>query len=454
MIGKIFDPSISTVQTEDQTVSLKGLFIPFFIEHLLMNLMGTVNTLVLGHYSDDAVAAVGAANQVIGFVFTFYAVVSGGVSIVISHRLGAGESDRAEDAVFSALVFGGLLSIVCSLALSFWAFPIMKLLNLEDHVLQMAVNYFRICIRFSFFQGIMSVISAVMRSYGHPKPAVFASLVMNAINAAMNYVVVFRPFETPFEGAEGIAVSNVAAHLIALVLLCTLFVTSGIPFHIRTKSVRSLLAMRQIIHVGIPGGISNLSYSFSQVVSTGILAALGTIALSTKIYVASIVFYVYVVSLSLGMSTSILVGWMVGAKEYDRAYRLNQMVMRFSLLVNGSLSILLYIFHEPLLSLFTSNPEILAMAKGILLIDIFVEIGRAMNHIECNSLQGAGDVMFPMVVSILSCWVMSIGLSYVFGILLHMGLYGCWLAFMVDELFRGTLFFLRFKSKRWMRAKI
>ena len=59
-----------------------------------MNMTGTVNTLMLGHYADDAVAAVGAANQVIGFLYTFYAVFSGGASVVISHRLGAGDEKK------------------------------------------------------------------------------------------------------------------------------------------------------------------------------------------------------------------------------------------------------------------------------------------------------------------------------------------------------------------------
>ena len=90
MKWKWIDADCTSVTTAEGTLTLKGLFIPLFIEQLLMNMTGTVNTLMLGHYADDAVAAVGAANQVIGFLYTFYAVFSGGASVVISHRLGAG----------------------------------------------------------------------------------------------------------------------------------------------------------------------------------------------------------------------------------------------------------------------------------------------------------------------------------------------------------------------------
>ena len=84
MKWKWIDADCTSVTTAEGTLTLKGLFIPLFIEQLLMNMTGTVNTLMLGHYADDAVAAVGAANQVIGFLYTFYAVFSGGASVVIS----------------------------------------------------------------------------------------------------------------------------------------------------------------------------------------------------------------------------------------------------------------------------------------------------------------------------------------------------------------------------------
>jgi Na+-driven multidrug efflux pump len=94
------------------------------------------------------------------------------------------------------------------------------------------------------------------------------------------------------------------------------------------------------------------------------------------------------------------------------------------------------------------------MAKGIMLIDIFVEIGRGFNHIEGNSLRGAGDVVFPMMISVTSCWIMSILFSYILGIKFGLGLYGCWIAFAMDEIFRGTFFFLRWRSQKWTTKSV
>ena len=448
------DPEVMSVDTREGRLTLGALFVPLFIEQLLMNLMGTVNTLVLGRYSDEAVAAVGAANQVVTLVFTFYAVISGGTSIVISHRLGAGKRKEASDAAFTSLLFSGALSFVCGIVLAAFAQPVMAMLNLQGEVLFMAVRYFRIVIGFSFMQGIISAASAILRSYGRPKLAVGASILMNAVNALLNYLVVFHPGRMPVGGAEGIGVANVIAHAAAMVMILICLAAAKLELDFGRKNIKALCCLPAILKVGVPGGISSLSYSLSQVVSTSILGVLGTTALSAKVYISSVVFYVYVVGMSLGLSTAILTGWMTGAKEYDKAYRLNQQVLRLAVSLNIVLSVLLLLFHRPILGLFTRNQEIIKMAGSVLFIDTFVEIGRAFNHVEDNSLRGAGDVMFPMVVSIISCWLISILFSYILGIGLGLGLAGCWVAFMLDELFRGFSFWKRFRTKKWMEKKV
>ena len=140
MKWKWIDADCTSVTTAEGTLTLKGLFIPLFIEQLLMNMTGTVNTLMLGHYADDAVAAVGAANQVIGFLYTFYAVFSGGASVVISHRLGAGDEKRASDAAFTSIVCGGAISLILGTILAFFAGAVMRPMQLETSVYEMAVN--------------------------------------------------------------------------------------------------------------------------------------------------------------------------------------------------------------------------------------------------------------------------------------------------------------------------
>ena len=79
-----YDKTLGTVETSQGTMTLTKVFIPFFLEMFLMNFMQTVNTFMLSYFSDNAVAAVGAAGQFSSMIYTFYSVIGTGVSIVLS----------------------------------------------------------------------------------------------------------------------------------------------------------------------------------------------------------------------------------------------------------------------------------------------------------------------------------------------------------------------------------
>lgn len=285
---KLYDRSLSRIETPQGMLSLFSIFLPLLVESLLTNSMGTVNTLILSQYSDDAVAAVGAANQLLSMIYTFYTVISTGTSIFISHRLGAKKKDQASDAAFTAILCSFALSLLVGGVLSLFAVSLMRMMNLTGQVLADAALYFRICVSFSFFQALISSISAIFRSYGKPKIAVAASLFMNIMNAILNIIVIFRPFETPLYGVSGIAVTSVISRGLAFLLIAVCLAGSSLDLQFRKKNWKTLKCIGSILHIGLPGGISSMSYSISQVVTTSILAILGTTAISTKIYLSSI----------------------------------------------------------------------------------------------------------------------------------------------------------------------
>ena len=444
-----YDKQLNRMETPGGVLTLSSLFFPFFIELILTNTMGTVNTIALSHYSDNSVAAVGAANQLLGMIFTFYGVVSAGASVVISQNLGAGKKETAGDTSILSIAFSLLLSVLIGILLAALAYPILSLMHLGANLLAFAVPYFRIRIVFSFFQAVYTALSGVFRSYGKPKIVVKISLFMNFMNAILNVIVVLRPFGLPAYGVKGIAVCTVFSQFLGMLLLLFYFLKNTFGIKLSRDTFHHLSYVKKILYIGIPGGISNLSYSVSQVVSTSIVATLGATSVSTKIYLDNIFFYVYVLGLALGQSSSIMISRLAGARKFEHAHQLNKQNLLLTILCNMVLSITIFIFGNTLIGFFTNNPIIITAARTIMLVDLFVEIGRGFNHIENNSLRGAGDVFYPMFVSITSCWVVSILFSYLLGIKLGLGLMGCWIAFAMDELFRGSLFYLRWRSGKW-----
>lgn len=102
-----------------------------------------------------------------------------------------------------------------------------------------------------------------------------------------------------------------------------------------------------------------------------------------------------------------------------------------------------------MLGVFTDDPQVLALGKTILFIEIFLEIGRAVNIVMVRALQAAGDIKTPVTVGIVCMWSIAVGLAYFFGVVLELGLVGIWIGMAVDECVRAVIFIYRWRSGAW-----
>ena len=204
------------------------------------------------------------------------------------------------------------------------------------------------------------------------------------------------------------------------------------------------------LSIGIPGGLNNLAYSLSQLVTTSIISLSGEIMVTTKVYVNNLVQYIALVGMAFAQASTIMVGYRVGAGNFEEARAIRALVTHIALVSNAFCSIMLILLREPLLRMFTHQPEILQIGSALIVIDFVVEIGRALNNTLSGALQAAGDVRFQLVVNQVSGWLIAVGGTYFLGIVLGWRLYGVWIAFALDELTRGLILLIRWRSGRWI----
>ena len=112
-------------------------------------------------------------------------------------------------------------------------------------------------------------------------------------------------------------------------------------------------------------------------------------------------------------------------------------------------SVVLAIAGPSILSAFTDNEEIIQMGIWVLVVDVFLEIGRTSNIFAGSTLRATGDTVYPFVVGVIFQWSIAVGLSYVIGIPLGFGLVGMWIGFALDENIRGVILLRRWRSGKW-----
>ena len=439
------------MDTPVKKLRLLPLAIPLLIEQVLRHLVGTVNVFMLSNVSDAVSGAVGVANQILDVVVIAFTLISAGGAIVINQTLGAKRYEEGAAISMNAVSACVVLGTAISLVLGFFAPGFIRMMNLEEALQPEAAAYLRIVGGASVLLAVSSMLSAIFRCYGNTRIPMLVMLANNVFNIIGCYVVVFRPFETPLSGASGIAAVRAMSEGLGVVLQVILLARAKKGFRLYDVFHPRFARIARILKLGIMSGMDGISYTLGQVVTTSFLTALGTVALSAKVYVQNVDKYAYVVGLAVGQATQIMSGHLIGAKKYDEAYRLINKNWRYVLVCNVFFGIAMYVFTPQIMRLFTQDAQIIELARRLFFIDIFIHTGRSMNHCFNYGLRSAGYVFWPMIFASSSMWLFNVGGGYLFSVVLSLGAVGLWLGQAVDEWVRGLLSAFLWLKRFWQR---
>ncbi len=432
-------------------LTLFALTWPIFIELLLHMLMGNADTLMLSQYSDDSVAAVGVSNQVLSLVIVMFGFVAVGTSILVAQNIGAKKDIEAKEVAMVSLGANLIFGVILSIAVVLLSKPLLLLMDIPAELLGEAGTYLKIVGGFMFFQAIFMTVGAVLRSNGFTRDAMYITIGANILNVIGNYFFIFGPFGFPVLGVEGVAISTVVSRIVATIAAIILLfkrVEGPFPFSYLWKFPKKHI--QNLLRIGLPSAGEQLSYNSSQIMITAFIAMLGTEAITSKIYTQNIMVFIFVFSIAIAQGTQILIGHLVGAKKFEEAYLRCLKSLKMAIGFSIFMAVIASIFSKELLSIFTSNDEIIKLGSMLILLTIILEPGRSFNLVVISALRAAGDVKYPVIVGIFSMWGVAVGLSYLLGIHFGLGLVGVWIAFISDEWLRGLLMLRRWRSKAWL----
>lgn len=426
---------------------------PIFLEAVLFSIIGSMDTLMLSGFADDAVGAVGVAGRIMSLFQVISNIITAGTGILCAQYIGAGKTTREKQPlILGALLFNGALGVLFSLTVGLGAPWLLQLMGTKEEQYSYALQYLSIVGCFLFVQMLAVTFTSLIRAHGKTKATMGFSLLMNAMNLGLNYVLIYGKFGLPALGAQGAAIATAISLCFALAMssfYLLKFVLPDISFRPDWKAMSA--AIKQILAYGSPAAGEQISYTLSQLAVMAMVTHLGSTAVNAFAYVGTIVSYVYLFSMAIGQGTSIIVGWEAGKRQTATA----KSICRFSTNVStifalGALTVLCLI-RRPILGLFTDDPAIIAMGAAVILSDFVLELGRSRNLVLVNALRAAGDVRYPLYIGLFSMWFFSVGVSFLLGILLDMELVGIWIGLGLDECFRAILLQIRWNKGRWTK---
>jgi putative MATE family efflux protein len=431
-------------------ISLFTITWPIFIELFLQVIMGSSDTIMLSHVSDDAVAAVGVANQLIFLCILIFTFVSSGTAVVLSQYLGAGLIKETKTVTAVSITLNLAIGLVISILMVIFKTELLSLFHLPGHIARLGEQYLSIVGGTVFLQAVLITVSSILRANGYTRDAMMVSISMNIIHLIGNAILIYGLLGFPEMGVMGVSISTAISRAIAVGLIMKLLY-DRIPIYLTLRDYFTIdsTQIRRIMKIGVPAAGEQICFNISQLAITAIIAILGATSLTTRVYTQNIMSFILVFGLAIGQGTQILIGYKAGARDFDGAYHQLLKSLRYSLLVTVAIAIIVALFREPLLSLFTDDQEIVSLGSILLLLCLLLEPGRTFNLVVINSLRATGDANISLIMAFISMWGISVPLAYVLGIHLGLGLPGIWIAFIVDEWFRGITMYFRWKSRAW-----
>lgn len=434
---------------------LREMIVPLFLEQLLVMLVGIADTLVVSYAGEAAVSGVSLVNQFNTiFIYLFTALASGG-AVVISQYIGRKDLESAGKSASQLLMFGTVFSLLIAVLVLIGNKGMLRLLfgKVEDSVMESCVTYLKISAYSYPALAIYNSGAAVYRSLGKTNVTMHISVLSNIINVVGNVIGVF----VLHAGVAGVAWPSLIARIFsaaAITVLCfrkknEVVYAAGWIFKWDTEN------LKRIWKVAVPNGVENGIFQLVKVALSSIVALFGTYQIAANGVAQSIWSLAALAGVAMGPVFITVVGQCMGNKDTEAAEYYLTKISKITLLLSAAWNLLIFIFTPLFLQFYALEESTKQLVIWLVLIhNVFNAVAFPFSGALSNGLRAAGDVKFTMYVSVLSTIAGRLFLSYLLGIVFHMGVIGIAVAMICDWVIRAVIFIWRQKSGRWKEFQI
>lgn len=445
----------SPVQHMFSNRDLKKLLIPLAIDQLLNTMMGTVGTLVVSNLGSAAISAVSLVDSInILIVQAFYALAAGG-TVICSHYLGCSDRMHAKKAAKQLIFITFALSVIMAALCIAFNGPLLRLIfgEVEHQVMDYAQQYFLISAISYPFIALYDDGASIFRAQENSRLPMQISLYSNLINLALNFLFVWGLHL----GVMGSALATLAARVFS-----TVFVLVKLRSPRWAISLEHYLNIRpdwgqikKILYLGIPSGIENSMFQFGKLALQSTVSMMGTAAIAAQGMTNTLENLNGILAIGIGIGSMTVVGECLGAGRKDEAVYYIRKLSWIAEAVLAASCLAIFILVHPITYFGGMEPESAKMCIFMVTcITIVKPLVWTLSFIPAYGLRAAGDVKFTMIVSAASMWLCRVSLAIFLARVMGFGPIAVWIGMFADWTVRAVIFFLRFRSRKWLNHQV
>ncbi|PSQ27657.1 MATE family efflux transporter [Halobacteriales archaeon QS_9_68_17] len=429
------------------------LSLPIVVTNLLQTAYNLVDTVWLGRYSTDALAAISFAFPVVFFLISLGLGISIAGSILVAQNTGAGEERQAEFAASQTVTFAVVASVVLG-AFGYVAVEdILRLLGAPADVLPGATAYLEIISLGMPFMFAFFVFMSLMRGYGDTITPMLVMFVTVVVNLALDPLLIFGVGPFPRMGIEGAGYATVFSRALATVIGLTIMFRGdrGVEIHL-SRMAPDLGYLRKLLRVGVPASVEGTGNAVAVNLMLVIVGAFPTAVVAAYGVGVRVFSVIFLPAIAVGRGVETMAGQNIGAGEEDRAATASNFAARSMFAVLAGVGVLVWVGAAPVVSVFSDDPAVVETGR-LFLRYVAPTFGfTGVFHAYKGAFRGAGRTLTAAIVSIVMLG--AIRLSVAWFASRPFGSEGIWMAFAVSNAAGALIAFAWYRRGTWRDADL
>ena len=443
------------------------LSFPSMLAQLVHIMMQYIDASMVGSLGAQASASIGLVSTSIWLFGSLCAAVSVGFYVQVAHKIGANDFAGAREVlrqsfmacILFALVLG-CIGVSISHYLPHW------LGGGEDicHDASLYFMFFSMCLPFSMLN---SLCAGMLRCSGNMHVPSILNIGLCLLDVLFNWLLIFpsRTYEGSIFniqysidipgaglGVAGAVLGTAIAFIICSSLMCYFTVVRSKELSLRQDSgtfIPQRSTLRESFRISAPIAVEHVILCGAQIVSTIIVAPLGTIAIAANSFGITVEALCYMPGYGISDAATTLVGQSLGAGRRFLARSFGRITLGMGITFMTLMAVVMYCCSPALMSVMTPDLDVQRLTVEILRIEAFAEPMFAASIVCYGIFVGARDTLIPCTMNLGSMWLVRIVLASI--LVTTMGLRGVWIAMAIELCFRGIIFLIRFRGDGWLK---
>jgi putative MATE family efflux protein len=432
---------------------LLQLILPLMVEQFLVVTIGLAGSIMVASVGESAVSAVSLVDSVNILLLNIFAALATGGAVVAGQYIGQKRNDMACKAGKQLVVFVTFISFIIMAFMYLGKGFILNVVfgDIDADVQVYANTYMTITFAGIPFIALYNSGAALFRTMGNSKITMIISLVINIINIVGSAICIY----VLHLGVKGVAITALLSRILGAIMIIILLKDEKLKIHVNRFFIYKFdgKMVKNILYIGVPNGVENSMFQLGKIMLLSVVSSFGTASITANAVANTVGNFQMLPGIAISMSLITVVSQCVGAGDYAQVRYFTKKLLKYSYISLTIWNAAIILSLPLIIDIYHLSAETGSLVNKILIFHgINICITWPISFTLPNTLRASNDARYTMVVGVGSMWIFRIVCGIFLAKYMNIGVFGVWIAMIIDWFIRSILFEMRYKGHSWELA--